>query len=178
MAGERRSAARAIRHDFMTLVQKALIGNLLDGPPDGFDIVIVVGDIRVVHIAPISDRIAHFMPLRRIFPDGFLAFFVEGFHAVPFDVLFAVQFQQLFNFQLNRQAMRIPAGFAENMVPFHRFIARDDILDRARQNMADVRLAVCRRRPIIEGEIIALGSVFNFTFTADEIKRIRYVFVH
>ena len=132
------------------------------------------------------------MPLRRIFPDGFLAFFVEGFHAVPFDVLFAVQFQQLFNFQLNRQAMRIPAGFAENMVPFHRFIARDDILDRARQNMADVRLAVCRRRPIIEGEIIALGSVFNalfenmvflpelahFTFTADEIKRIRYVFVH
>ena len=150
VAGERGAAARAVRHDLVPLVEQTLFVDLLEAPPLGFDVVILVGDIRVLHIRPITDALAHLLPLGLVFPDGLLALLDERLDAVFLDLRLAVQAEHLLDLQLHRQAVGIPAGLAQHVVALHRAIARDDILDRARLHMADVRLAVGGRRAVEE----------------------------
>ena len=73
-------------------------------------------------------------------------------HAIRFYLLLAIKMQLLFHFQLYRQAMGIPPRLAQNIIALHGFIAREQIFDTARQNMADMRFPVCRRRAIIKGK--------------------------
>ena len=74
----------------------------------------------------------------------------KGLQAVFLDLILAVQPQLLLYLQLYRQAVGIPAGLAQHVVALHRAIARDDILDRARLHVADVRLTVGGRRTVEE----------------------------
>ena len=136
--------------EFVVVVFAFLFVDLFEAPPLGFDVVILVGDIRVLHIRPITDALAHLLPLGLVFPDGLLALFDERLDAVFLDLRLAVQAEHLLDLQLHRQAMGIPAGLAQHVVALHRAIARDDVLDRARLHMADVRLAVGGRRAVEE----------------------------
>lgn len=54
----------------------------------------------------------------QVLPDGLLAFLDERLDAVLFNLRLAVQTQRLFDFQLNGQAVGIPACFAQDAVPF------------------------------------------------------------
>ena len=48
------SAARAVRQDLVSLVNKALIESILDDPPACFDVVVFICDIRIFHISEVS----------------------------------------------------------------------------------------------------------------------------
>ena len=164
MARKRSSAARAVRHNFVTLVKKPFFPNLFQRPPFGFDKVIVIGNIGVVHIRPKADGLRKVLPHAFIFPNAFLALFDERFKSVLFNLLLAVQPEKLFNFKLNGQSVRVPACLADNLAALHRMVTRNHVLDNARQNMPDVRLSVRRRRTVVKRVAISAGAVFNALF--------------
>ncbi|MPM33921.1 hypothetical protein SDC9_80502 [bioreactor metagenome] len=132
VAGQRGAAARAVGYDLVALVEQALLVNRLERPPDGLDIVVLVGDVRVFHIRPEADPVGHLFPLGLVLPDRLFTFLDERLDAVSFDLLLAVETELFFHFDLHGQAVGIPAGFAEHVVTLHGLVARDDILDRAR----------------------------------------------
>ena len=63
---------------------------------------------------------------------------------------FSVKTEELFHFQLYRQAMVIPAGFARHHLSLHGVVARNHIFDDPGQDMAYMRLSVRGRRSVEE----------------------------
>ena len=190
--GERRAAARAVRDDLVPLVQESLFPDLFQRPPDRFDIVVVIGDVRVLHIRPVADPFGHLFPLALVLPHALLALLDEGLDAVLFDILLAVHAQRLFHFQLDGQAVRIPARLAQDVAALHGLVAGDDVLHDAGEDMPDVRLAVGRRGAVVKGKFLSALALFDalfkdallfpelddFFLSADEIHRRVYFFIH
>ena len=187
--GERRAAARAVRDDLMPLVQEPLLPDLFQRPPDRLDVLVVVGDVRVFHVRPVAHAFGHFFPFALVFPDAFLAFFDKRLDAVFFDVLLAVHAEHLFHFQLDGQTVRVPARFAQDVLALHRLIAGNDVLHHAGENVADVRLAVCRGRAVVERKLLSALSLLHavlkhvllfperdhFLFALDKVHRRVYL---
>ena len=150
MAGKRCSAARAVRNYLVSLVEQVFVKNLLEGPPFGFDKIIMIGDVRMIHICPESDDIRELSPHTFILPDGFLALLDEGLYSVLFNCFLAFDTDDLFDLDLYRQSVCVPAGFSRNQFALHGVVSRDHVLDDSGQNVADVRLSVRCRRPVKE----------------------------
>ena len=129
---KRRSATRTIRNDFMSLIKQTFFGNGFERPPHRFDIIVVIGDVRMLHIHPVTEAVAHLFPFVGIFPDGLLAFLYERFDTVFFDILFAVEPEFLFDFEFYGKSVSIPARFSQNVLTLHRLISRNNILHNAR----------------------------------------------
>ena len=109
----------------------------------------------MIHVGPVAHTLAHALPFALVFPDRFFAFLDKGLHPVLLDLLLAVQAQQLFHFQLYRQAVGIPSGLAQHLFALHGLIPGDQVLDGPGQDMADVGLAVGRGRAVVKGEALA-----------------------
>ena len=192
VAGKRGAAAGAVGHDLEALVEQALFPDLLEAPPFGLDIVILVGDVGVLHIRPEGHAVGHFLPLVLVLPHALFALGDEGLDAVGLDLRLAVQAQQLFHLQLHRQAVGVPAGLAQHVLALHALEARNQVLDGARLNVADVRAAVGRGRAVEEGKALravtvvealfhdafALPEVQHFLFALDEVHVRGYFAVH
>ena len=153
VAGQGRAAAGAVGHDLVALIQQALLMDLLQAPPFALDVVVVVGDVGMLHVRPVADLVAHLLPLMQVFPDALLAFGDEGLDAVFLDLGLAVQAQALLDLQLHRQAVGIPSGDAQGALPLHGLIPGEQILDDPGLDMPDVGLAVGRGRPVEEGKL-------------------------
>ena len=119
VGGQRSAAAGAVGHDLVALVQQALLVDGLQAPPLGLDVVVMVGDVGVLHVHPVADLLGHFLPVVQVLPDGLLALADEGFNAVLLNLRLAVQAQDLLNLQLNGQAMGIPASLTHNVSTLH-----------------------------------------------------------
>ena len=154
MAGKRGAAAGAVRHDLKALIQKPAVVNALERPPFTFDIIVIVGDIGVVHIRPKTHRPGEILPHALILPHAFLAVRNKGLQPVLLYLVLAVQTQLLFHLQLYRQSVGIPAGDAQHRLALHGLIAGNQILDGAGKHMADMGLAVGGGRAVEKGEII------------------------
>ncbi len=147
----------------MPPVQESLVRDLLQAPPDRLDIGVVIGDVGFVHVHPECDAVGHVLPFPEVLPDRLLALLDKGLDAIGLDLILAVDPQLLFHLKLDRQAVRVPSADAEHVLALHRLIAREQVLHRARQDVADVRLAVGGRRPLIEGEaFLALVTLQAF----------------
>ena len=149
------TAAGAVGGNLMTQVEHALVINGLQAPPFTLDIVIMVGNIGVLHIHPVAYLIAHLFPLMEVLPHALLALADEGLNAVLLNLGLAVQTQQLFHFQLHRQAVSIPAGLSGDALALHGPEPGEQILNDPGFNVTDVRLAVGRRGAVKEGEVLA-----------------------
>ena len=161
MTGQRRAAARAVGDDLVSLIEQALFPDLLQRPPFGLDVVVVIGNIGILHVRPEGDAVGHLLPLGLILPDRFFALLDERLHAVSLDLLFSVQAEHLFDLQLNGQAVGVPAGLAQNVIALHGLVPRDEILDGARLDVADVRAAVRGRRTVEEGiGLLSLSQLY------------------
>ena len=161
MRGERRAAARAVGHDLVALVEQAALPDLLQGPPLRLDEVVLVGDVGMLHVRPEADDVGELLPHTLVLPDGFAALLDERLHAVLLDLILAVESERLLHLKLHRQAVRVPSRFSKDALSLHRLVARQHVLDDARQHMTDVRLAVRRRRPIVEREILLACALVN-----------------
>ena len=167
VAAQGGAAAGAVRHDLVALVQHALLVDLLQAPPFGLDIVVVIGDVGMLHVDPVAHLVAHLLPFMQVFPYAFLAFRDKGLDAVFLDLGLSVQPQALLHLQLDRQAVGVPSGDAQGALPLHRLIPRDQILDHPGFDMADMRLSVGRGRSVEKGELrIPVPQVEGF---ADDV---------
>ena len=164
MGRERRTAARAIGNDLVPLIKKPLFVDLFQRPPLRFDIVVVISDVGIVHIAPIAHAVRHLLPFVRILPDGFFAFADERFDAVCLDLRLMVESELLFHFQLDGKPVRIPARFSQNVHPLHRLIAGDDVLHHAGENVPDMRFAVGRGRTVVKGKLLLAFVLLHAVF--------------
>ena len=146
------AAARAIRRHAVVLVDQAVLPHLLEQPPAGLDVVVVPGDVGVLHVRPEADALAHAGPLFHVAADALLAAFVEGGDAERFDLGLGLQAELLLDLQLHRQSVCVPARFSRHGVALHRLIARDQVFEDARHHVVDARPVVRRRRAFIEDE--------------------------
>ena len=108
----------------------------------------------MLHIRPECHPVGHILPLVLVLPHAFLALFDERLDAVLFDGGFAVQMEHFFHFQLHRQAMGIPPRLAQHILALHGLEPGDQVLDSAGFDMADMRPAVRRGRPVKEREAL------------------------
>lgn len=67
MGREPRSGSRGVRLDGITLIEIALLVELLEEIPKGLDILVVIGDIGVVEIDPVTHLLGEVSPLLGIF---------------------------------------------------------------------------------------------------------------
>ena len=73
--------------------------------------------------------------------------------------------------------MRVPSCLSRHHISLHGAVARNHVLDDARQHMADVRLAVCRRRSIIKSIGLALlTAVHAFPENVIILPEFLYIF--
>ena len=192
VARERCSAGRAVRDNFISLVKKVFVKNLLQCPPLGLDKIIVICHVGVVHIRPESYDVGEFSPHAFVLPHGFLALFDERLNAVFLDCLLALDPDDLLDLNLDRKAVRIPSGFTRNILTLHGMVTRDHVLDDARQNVSDVRLAVRCRRSVKEHvrgislslfdallkDIVVLPEFGGLFFPLNKIHVCFYFFIH
>ena len=192
VAGQRGSAARAVRNDLEALVQKSLIPNGLQCPPFGLDEVVIVGNIRVIHVSPETNSTGEIFPHSLVFPDALFTFVDKRCQTVFLDLLLAIQTQQLLNFQLYGKSVGIPACLTGNHISLHGTVSGDHILDGTGLYMTDVGLTVGGRRSVVEGIGLAFLTVFHTFFenvvvfpefldsflTVYEIQACGYLLVH
>ena len=157
MIRERRSAARAIWHHLISLVEQVLFPEILQDPPYGFDVVILVSDVSTFQVHPVPYAVCQSLPFLDVCKSGFTAKRVEFLDAVRFDLLFIGETKFLFHLDLNRQAVGIPPAAARNMISTHGLIAREDILECARKHMMYTGFTVCGWRSFKE-------NVLGFSF--------------
>ena len=122
----------------------------LQRPPDGFDVGGVHRPVGVVHVDPEADPPCQVLPIPDVSPDGHAASLVELGDPERLDVALAGRSDLLLHFDLDRQAVTVPSGLAVHEVAGHRAVARVDVLERAGDRVADVRLGVRRRRSVVE----------------------------
>ncbi len=152
----------------------------------------MVRDVGIIHIRPETDCSREILPHTLILPHGFLALFDKGLHAVLLDLLLAVEPQKFLNLKLDRKTMRIPSRLPRHHISLHGAVARNHILDDARQHMPDMRLAVCSRRSVIESvrlalpaavhtllkDIVVLPEFFYILFSVHKIQVCVYLIIH
>ncbi len=150
MGGEGRSAGRAVRNDLESLIKKPLLPDLLQCPPLGLNIVIIIGDIGVLHVGPEANLIGELLPHPLVFPHGLLALLDEGFDPVLLDLILSLDSDLLLDLELDRQTVGVPSGLSGHLLTLHGVVAGDHVLDDTCLDVADVGLAVGSRRSIIE----------------------------
>ena len=90
---------------------------IIQQPPNTFNVFVVVGNVRVVHVHPVSHLFGERLPLVGIFHDLAAAGFVVIFNRYVARTVFVADVffgntKRFFNRQFNRQTMGIPTGFA------------------------------------------------------------------
>ena len=152
VAADGRAAARAVRHHLEALVEQALVPDGAQQPPHRLDVVVGVGVVRVVQVDPEPDALREPLPLREVGGHALLAERVELGDAVGLDLLLAVDAQAALDLELHRQPVRVPARLAGDAVAAHGLVAREEVLEDARDDVVRARPAVGGGRPLVEDE--------------------------
>ena len=147
---QRSTAARTVRDDLVALVEQAAVPDLPQRPPDRLDVGRVERAVGVVHVDPEADPLRQLLPILEVLEHRLAALGVEALDAVGLDVRLRLQPQLLLDGDLDRQPMAVPAALALDAVAAHRAKARVDVLEHARQHVVRARLAVGRRRSLVE----------------------------
>ena len=149
-----------IRLNGVSLVQETLVIDFPEKVPQRLDVTVVVGDVRVVHIHPVSYPLRHVHPLLGVFHHLLAAGGVIFLHRhLRADVgLGDTQF--LFDAQFHGKSVGVPSGATGYPVAGLRLVPADGILDGTGHHMMDARHAVGGRRAFEKNE--RRGSFTNF----------------
>ena len=112
MRRKRGTAARAVGNDLESFIKKSLIPDAFQCPPLGLDEVIVISNVRVIHISPETNGTGEIFPHSFVFPDALLTFGDERIQTILLDLFFSIQSQKFLYFQLYRQSVGIPSCFS------------------------------------------------------------------
>ncbi len=150
VAGQRRAVARAVRDDLEALVEQLLVPQLAQRPPDRLDVVGVERPVRMLEVDPVADPLGQPRPVLQELEHGLAALLVELRDPVLLDLLLALDPELVLHGDLDRQAVAVPAALALGVEAAHRLVAREDVLEDARQHVVRTGAAVGGRRPLVE----------------------------
>ena len=148
--GERGRKLPGVRHDAMALVDAALVPKLLEDPPDRLHEVGVHGLVVVVEVDPAAHAGDGLAPLGDVLEHHRAALLVELVHAERLDLGRPRDAERVLRKGLDRQTVRIPAKAALHVLAAHGLVARDNVLDRAGEQVTVVRQPRRERRPVVE----------------------------
>ncbi len=134
----------------MPFIDHPLVKETLEDPPYSLDVVVVEGDVRIVHIKPVPDPLSQAPPLLFICEDRLAAFLVEPLDPVFLDILLGTQAQLFLDLYLNRQSMSIPSGLSVDLVSSHGLVPAHYVLECPGEDMVNARPAICSRRAFIK----------------------------
>ena len=158
-----RAGGRRVGLDGVTFVEQSLVEELFQKPPEGFDIFVVVSDVGVVHIDPVTHLARKFFPQARVLHHRLAAgavVLLDGDRA-PDVLLGDAEF--FLDSQLYGQSVRVPSGLAVDEVALLRLVTAEDIFDRAGHDVMDARRAVGRGGAFVKDEggmTLAGGDTF------------------
>ena len=101
---------------------------------------------------PETQTLGQLLPLLGVAEDAFQALADEWLDTVGLDLILGVDAEFLADFDLDRQPVRVPAGFPVAAETAHRTVAREKVLDGARKAVPGMREPVGGGRPFIEHE--------------------------
>src|SRR5574344_382602 len=153
VGAEAGSGSRRIRLYGFALVEQPLAVYILEQPPQSFDVTVVIGDVRVVHIHPVADTLGKIPPFGSIFHHLLAAGAVVFLNTYLCPDVFLGDAELLLDSKFDRESVSIPAGTAADLVTGLRLIAADSILDRACHHMMDARHPVGGRRSFEENKL-------------------------
>ena len=146
------AGSRRIGLNGIAFVEQPLVVEFFEQIPQRFDVFIVVGNVRVFQIDPITHFFGERCPLFGVFHHFATAGGVVVVHADFFaDILFG-DAEHFFHAEFHRQSVRIPSGFAAHLKALHRFVATKSIFDGACHHMVNAGHAVGRRRSLEKDE--------------------------
>ena len=165
MRTEAGAVCRRIRLNGVALVEQPFVVDFLQEIPQGFNVAVVVGDVRVCHVHPISYALGHVHPLFGIFHHlraaGGVVFFYRYFGA---DIRLG-DTQLLFHAQFYGQAVGIPTGTAFDLKAGLGLVSANSILDGTGHHMVYARHAVGTGRPFkkdkLRGTLTKLQRLFK-----------------
>ena len=117
--------------------------------------------IWVVQIDPVRHTFGHFSPGCLVGPDRFSTGLVEGVHSKGFDLFIAHEVQTLLDFDLNGQAVSVPATLSFDEETLHGLPAAYEILVGSSHDMVDARLTVGSRWAFKKDEWGTVSTRFN-----------------
>ncbi len=158
MARESRPAASAVRQHLVAAVQASATEHRGQRPPDALDVIVGVGDVRIAVVEPVPDPLAQLFPVGSVAPHALPAHLVEPLDADRLDLVLRrpnaeVLLDFLLDFDLDREAVGIPAGFAGDVIAPHRAVPAEEILHRSREHVVDAGSAVGGGRAFEEDEL-------------------------
>ena len=158
---------RTVRLNCISFVQKSLVVELLEQPPQRLHVLAVVSDIGVLEVNPITHAVSQVGPFPGVFHHlaaaGGVVIVYGYLHA---DILLG-DTQSLLDAQLHGESVRVPAGLALHMEALHGLVAAHDVLDGAGHDMMYARLAVGRGGSLVENE-----RRITFTFLHAALEQI------
>ena len=148
--GERGSAAGAVGHDLVALVEPLVVPEPAQRPPDRLDVVVVEGDVGVVEVDPEADPLGQPVPILDVLEDRLAAALVELGDPVLLDLPLGGDAELPLHLQLDRQPVAVPARLARHPVAAHRLVARVDVLEDAGEDVVGAGATVGGGRPLVE----------------------------
>ena len=116
------------RHNFSATIDKSLIVDLLESPPNTFHEVGVHSLVIVVEVNPSSESVDNSAPFRGESHDNLTAELVVLLDTEGFTLGRVSNLVNLVNLELNGQTVAIPTKATGNVVALHGSVASDDIL--------------------------------------------------
>src|SRR5205814_7337961 len=107
--------------------------------------------VRVVVVEPERHALAEGDPVVDVLVDALAAQPVEALDPdLVLDVELARDVERLLDLELDREAVRVPAGLALDVEALHRLVAAEQVLERAGQDVMGGRLPVGGGRTLVE----------------------------
>ena len=110
------------------------------------------GDVRRIEIDPETDSLAHLLPLADVLEHRVDALAAERLDPVVLDRLAAADAELLFDLDLDRETVGVPAGAPGYVVTAHRPVAQEHILHDSGEHVTGVGHAIRRWWALVEDE--------------------------
>jgi hypothetical protein len=134
----------------VALVEEVLVPHRLERPPHGLDVRGVHRPVGVVEVDPERDALRQPVPVLEELHDRLAALGVELRDAVALDVVLGLEPELLLHGDLDGQPVAVPAALALDVAAAHGLVAREDVLEHAREHVMGAGPAVRRRRALVE----------------------------
>ena len=150
----------------MSLINKPFLIHFFERPEYAFNIRILISDIRVVHIHPVSYLASKVFPHRLIFPNRLTTKVNKLLNAIIFNIFFAVETKFFFHLNLDRKAVCIPTCLTKDVISLHCLEAWNNIFHCTSKHMTNMRFAICSWRSIMQNKtfvriFILMKSLFD-----------------
>ena len=172
------SGSRRVRLDGVAFIQQTFVIKLLQEPPQRFNIAVVISDIGILQIHPVTHLMSKVCPLfGKLHHVLTASCVVLGNRNGLSDILFG-DMQCLFHTQFHRQSVSIPSGLTLYLEPFHGFIAAESIFNGTCHHVVNTRHTISRGRSFVKHE---RRTSFTFCHTLGEnivfIPLLQHIFI-